>query len=120
MVTKRIRSEYMKKFKDPKWETYVKCYEEMLKYRLSRRLLEHAHNPMLWSGSDTDSEASPPPPSKNQVQSDTGKVRTEAELEECEGARMDPQQQPTDVPRLSLPEEEEEEDVSAAHGKKYD
>ncbi|XP_068586421.1 centriole, cilia and spindle-associated protein isoform X2 [Cebidichthys violaceus] len=69
MVTKRIRSEYMKKFKDPKWETYTKCYEEMLKYRLTRRLLEHTHNPWFWSGSDSDSDSagrSPPPPSKNQ------------------------------------------------------
>lgn len=57
MVTKRIRSEYMKKFKDPKWETYGQCYEDLVKYRLSRRLLEQAHNPWFWdeSGSDTES-----------------------------------------------------------------
>ncbi|XP_068445819.1 centriole, cilia and spindle-associated protein [Clinocottus analis] len=93
MVTKRIRSEYMKKFKDPKWETYTKCYEEMLKYRLTRRLLEHTHNPWFWSGSDSDSDSggrSPPPPSKNQVQPETSR---EVELEECEGARMDRQQE---------------------------
>uniref|UniRef100_A0A3Q4M9S0 Centriole, cilia and spindle-associated protein b n=1 Tax=Neolamprologus brichardi TaxID=32507 RepID=A0A3Q4M9S0_NEOBR len=90
MVAKRIRSEYMKKFKDPKWDTYTKCYEEMLKYRLTRRLLEHTHNPWFWSGSDTDSDSggrSPPiPPSKNQVrdQEDTG-GRAEAELEDNRG-----------------------------------
>ncbi|XP_070766228.1 centriole, cilia and spindle-associated protein [Enoplosus armatus] len=117
MVTKRIRSEYMKKFKDPKWETYTKCYEEMLKYRLTRRLLEHTHNPWFWTGSDTDSDSggrSPPPANKNQVRSETGRDRTEAELEECEGARMDRTTGP--VPRLPLQEEEEEENVSAVHG----
>lgn len=105
MVTKRIRSEYMKKFKDPKWETYTKCYEEMLKYRLTRRLLEHTHNPWFWSGSDSDSDSggrsppSPPPPpappSKNQVRSEASRDGAEAELED------------TAVPRLLLPEEGE-------------
>ncbi|XP_041789502.1 centriole, cilia and spindle-associated protein [Chelmon rostratus] len=119
MVTKRIRSEYMKKFKDPKWETYTKCYEEMLRYRLTRRLLEHTHNPWFWSGSDTDSDSggrSPLPPTKNQVRAETSRDRTEAELEECEGARMD--RTTRAVPRLPLQEEEEEEeeeDVSARH-----
>ncbi|XP_054469700.1 centriole, cilia and spindle-associated protein [Anoplopoma fimbria] len=121
MVTKRIRSEYMKKFKDPKWETYAKCYEEMLKYRLTRRLLEHTHNPWFWSGTDSDSDSggrSPPPPSKNQVRPETGRERTEVELEECEGARMDRQQEQLSratgtVPRFPL---QREEDVSAGHG----
>ncbi|XP_076582210.1 centriole, cilia and spindle-associated protein [Chaetodon auriga] len=111
MVTKRIRSEYMKKFKDPKWETYTKCYEEMLRYRLTRRLLEHTHNPWFWSGSDTDSDSggrSPLPPSKNQVRAETSRDRTEAELEQCEGARMD--RTTAAVPRLPLQEEEEEEE----------
>ncbi|XP_029987091.1 centriole, cilia and spindle-associated protein [Sphaeramia orbicularis] len=124
MVTKRIRSEYMKKFKDPKWETYTKCYEEMLKYRLTRRLLEHSHNPWFWSGSDTDSDSggrSPTPPNKNQVQAET--TRLEGELEECEGARVDRQQQESirstvPVPRLPLPEEEDH--VSAAHASQID
>ncbi|XP_038557063.1 centriole, cilia and spindle-associated protein [Micropterus salmoides] len=119
MVTKRIRSEYMKKFKDPKWETYTKCYEEMLKYRLTRRLLEHTHNPWFWAGSDTDSDSggrSPPPPTKNQVRCETSRDRTEAELEECEGARMDRNAGP--VPRLPLQEEEENVSArqSAVHG----
>ncbi|KAM7406269.1 hypothetical protein PAMP_000657 [Pampus punctatissimus] len=108
MVTKRIRSEYMKKFKDPKWETYNKCYEEMLKYRLTRRLLEHTHNPWFWSGSDSDSESGgrspppPPPPSKNQV-CEASRDGTEAELEEPRTDRQ--QRQSGAVPRLSLPEE---------------
>lgn len=89
MVTRRIRSEYMKKFKDPKWESYAKCYDELLKYRLTRRLLEQTHNPWFWSGSDTDSETggrSPPAPGKDQEQAET---RGAAELEECRGAKME-------------------------------
>ncbi|XP_073320146.1 centriole, cilia and spindle-associated protein [Pagrus major] len=119
MVTKRIRSEYMKKFKDPKWETYTKCYEEMLKYRLTRRLLEHTHNPWFWSGSDTDSDSggrSPLPPGRNQVGAETSRDRTQAELEECEGARMD--RSTGTVPRLAL--QEEEESVSAVHGQQLE
>ncbi|XP_035538009.1 centriole, cilia and spindle-associated protein [Morone saxatilis] len=117
MVTKRIRSEYMKKFKDPKWETYAQCYEEMLKYRLTRRLLEHTHNPWFWGGSDTDSDSggrSPLPPSKNQVRPETSRDRAEAELEECEGTKGD--RDTLTVPRLPLREEEEEANVSAVHG----
>ncbi|XP_075059411.1 centriole, cilia and spindle-associated protein [Mixophyes fleayi] len=65
MHCKNLRSEYMKRFKDPHWDAYKKCYEEMLKYRLTRRLLEHAHNPWLWEGwegsSDSTSGHSTPP-----------------------------------------------------------
>ncbi|XP_074522159.1 centriole, cilia and spindle-associated protein [Halichoeres trimaculatus] len=108
MVTKRIRSEYMKKFKDPKWETYTRCYEEMLKYRLTRRLLEHTHNPWFWAGSESESDSGgrsplPPPLSKNQVQTETSRDQAEAELE-CEGARKDrePESRNTEpVPRLA-------------------
>lgn len=130
MVTKRIRSEYMKKFKDPKWETYTRCYEEMLKYRLTRRLLEHTHKPWFWSGTDSDSDSggrsppphpppppNPPPSKKNQVQADTSRDR--AELEECEGARMERQQSRAagSVPRLPLQEEERgSAPQSAVHG----
>ncbi|XP_010887004.2 centriole, cilia and spindle-associated protein [Esox lucius] len=65
MVTKRNRTEYMKRFKDPKWETYAKCYEEMVKYRLTRRLLEQTHNPWFWNGDgDSDSESSRSTPSR--------------------------------------------------------
>ncbi|KAF7710331.1 hypothetical protein HF521_009203 [Silurus meridionalis] len=58
MVTKRIRSEYMKKFKDPKWETYAKCYEDLVSYRLSRRMLEQTHNPWFWDECESDAESS--------------------------------------------------------------
>ncbi|KAJ8416066.1 hypothetical protein AAFF_G00380880 [Aldrovandia affinis] len=55
MVTKKNRSEYMKKFKDPPWETCSQCYEDSLKYRVARRLLEHAHKPWFWEGEGWDS-----------------------------------------------------------------
>ncbi|XP_060897086.1 centriole, cilia and spindle-associated protein [Labrus mixtus] len=127
MVTKKIRSEYMKKFKDPKWETYTKCYEEMLMYRLTRRLLEHTHNPWFWAGSESDSDSggrSPPPPpppllllpsaSKELVQSRTSRDHATAELEECEGARQSREQIRITESVLRLPLQEGEE--SAEHG----
>ncbi|XP_070782886.1 centriole, cilia and spindle-associated protein [Enoplosus armatus] len=58
MVTKKIRTEYMKKFRDPKWETFSKCYEDSLKYRLTRRVMEHSHNPWFWEGWDSGSDSS--------------------------------------------------------------
>ncbi|XP_019751435.1 centriole, cilia and spindle-associated protein [Hippocampus comes] len=104
MVTKRIRSEYMKKFKDPKWETYSKCYEERLKYRLARRLLEQSHNPWFWSGSDSDSDSvggNSPQADRSQAQRcEKGDEPAGAELEECQGAKVDV---------LSLPVLEQEE-----------
>lgn len=105
MVTRRLRSEYMKKFKDPKWETYNKCYEDTLKYRLTRRLLEQTHNPWFWSGSDTDSDSggrSPLPLST---------VRPEAHTEAW-GDRLGPDLM---VPRLPLQDELEEVQMSAPH-----
>ncbi|KAK7913370.1 hypothetical protein WMY93_013581 [Mugilogobius chulae] len=111
MVTKRIRSEYMKKFKDPKWETFSKCYEEMLKYRLTRRLLEHSHNPWFWGESDTDSDSggrSPTPAGKNRNNESPSRDRTEPELEECAAARINREREsdPPAVPRLVLSQEE--------------
>ncbi|XP_054460997.1 centriole, cilia and spindle-associated protein isoform X2 [Anoplopoma fimbria] len=84
MVTKKIRTEYMKKFRDPKWETFSKCYEDSLKYRLTRRVMEHSHKPWFWEGLDSGSESSgwstprmtrnkvaplslPPPPPSSEV-----------------------------------------------------
>ncbi|KAM4611289.1 centriole, cilia and spindle-associated protein [Polymixia lowei] len=58
MVTKKIRTEYMKKFRDPKWETFSKCYEDSLKYRLTRRVMEHSHRPWIWEGWDNGSDSS--------------------------------------------------------------
>lgn len=60
----------MKKFKDPRWDTYAKCYEDLLKYRLSRRLLEQAHNPWFWGewGSEIGSSGKSTPLSRNKVE----------------------------------------------------
>ncbi|XP_074118484.1 centriole, cilia and spindle-associated protein [Sminthopsis crassicaudata] len=46
----KVKSEYMKRYKDPQWDTWGSCYRELLHYRLSRRLLEQTHNPWLWDG----------------------------------------------------------------------
>ncbi|XP_075780845.1 centriole, cilia and spindle-associated protein isoform X2 [Pelodiscus sinensis] len=63
----RVKSEYMKRFKEPQWEACGPCYRELLRYRLSRRLLEQAHRPWLWDGWEPDSSGSsagsPSPPS---------------------------------------------------------
>ncbi|KAJ8393257.1 hypothetical protein AAFF_G00063290 [Aldrovandia affinis] len=58
MVTK---TEYMKKFKDPKWETHSKCYEDLLNYRLSRRMLEQSHNSFFWGSCENDSSGKSTP-----------------------------------------------------------
>lgn len=66
---RRVKTEYMKRFKEPKWESCGACYLELLHYRLSRRLLEQAHRPWLWDGWEQDSgsgggstASSPSPP----------------------------------------------------------
>ncbi|KAK2489335.1 hypothetical protein MC885_004419 [Smutsia gigantea] len=72
------KSEYMKRYREPRWDEYAPCYRELLRYRLGRRLLEQAHAPWLWdawgpAGSDDSASsassgaggapASPPPES---------------------------------------------------------
>ncbi|XP_074079118.1 centriole, cilia and spindle-associated protein [Macrotis lagotis] len=46
----KVKSEYMKRFQDPQWDACGPCYRELLRYRLSRRLLEQTHEPWLWDG----------------------------------------------------------------------
>ncbi|XP_007424888.1 centriole, cilia and spindle-associated protein [Python bivittatus] len=59
MVPSRcVKSEYMKRFKEPKWEACGPCYQELLRYRLSRRLLEQAHRPWFWDDWEQDSSLS--------------------------------------------------------------
>ncbi|XP_063740063.1 centriole, cilia and spindle-associated protein isoform X2 [Eleginops maclovinus] len=58
MVTKKVRTEYMKKFRDPKWETFSKCYEDSVKYRVTRRVMEGSHKSWFWDGWDNSSESS--------------------------------------------------------------
>lgn len=47
---RRVQTEYMKRFREPQWDACGACYLELLRYRLSRRLLEQAHRPWLWDG----------------------------------------------------------------------
>ncbi|XP_066553336.1 centriole, cilia and spindle-associated protein isoform X2 [Amia ocellicauda] len=89
MVAKKIRTEYMKKFKDPKWETYSKCYEDMLRYRTTRRLLEHAHNPWFWEGWESGSESSGSTSPQNQNKVEPLKLSGESPKEEA-GERPGP------------------------------
>lgn len=68
---RRVQTEYMKRFREPQWDACGACYLELLRYRLSRRLLEQAHRPWLWDGwqqggnsgggSSTAGSPSPPP-----------------------------------------------------------
>ncbi|XP_026166154.1 centriole, cilia and spindle-associated protein-like isoform X1 [Mastacembelus armatus] len=93
MVTKKIRTEYMKKFRDPKWETFSKCYEDSLRYRLTRRVMEHSHKPWFWEGWDSSSDSSgwstpkltrnkvaplslPPPPTSSEVKQRLWELKT--------------------------------------------
>lgn len=69
---RRVQTEYMKRFREPQWDACGACYLELLRYRLSRRLLEQAHRPWLWdgwqqgggssSGNSSSTAASPSPP----------------------------------------------------------
>lgn len=78
MHCKKIRTEYMKRFRDPQWSQFGQCYQELLRYRLSRRLLEQSHNPWLWPSEEVSSDCSsarsspqqedpPLPPQSNEV-----------------------------------------------------
>ncbi|XP_053154477.1 centriole, cilia and spindle-associated protein isoform X2 [Hemicordylus capensis] len=86
MVPSRcVKSEYMKRFKEPKWEACGPCYQELLRYRLSRRLLEQAHRPWFWDGWEQDSSlssggsgGSPSPPEEDDDQE-------KADIKEAEG-----------------------------------
>ncbi|XP_072907262.1 centriole, cilia and spindle-associated protein-like [Hemitrygon akajei] len=57
-MTKRMKTEYMKKFKGPKWDNYGSCYSDLVQYRNMRRILEQAHIPWVWTGWDTSSNSS--------------------------------------------------------------
>ncbi|KAI1894623.1 hypothetical protein AGOR_G00117670 [Albula goreensis] len=113
MVTKKLRTEYMKKFKDPKWETYSKCYEDLVKYRLSRKMLEQSHNPFFWGGWETDSESSgrSTPQNKNKVSPLSTKEETlpKETLEQEEEESKDASE-----PTAPAPEPEPEADAPPA------
>ncbi|XP_061480468.1 centriole, cilia and spindle-associated protein [Rhineura floridana] len=97
MVPSRcVKSEYMKRFKEPKWEACGPCYQELLRYRLSRRLLEQAHRPWFWDGWEQDSSlssggsaSSPSPPGTSSPpgaqQGEEGAARAEVPSEPALG-----------------------------------
>lgn len=58
IMSKKVRTEYMKKFRDPKWETFSKSYEDSVKYRLTRRVMEQTHRPLFENGWDSGSDSS--------------------------------------------------------------
>ncbi|XP_071595053.1 centriole, cilia and spindle-associated protein [Heliangelus exortis] len=101
---RRVKTEYMKRFKEPKWESCGACYLELLRYRLSRRLLEQAHRPWLWDGWEQESGGSgsstagspPPAPGTN--------------------AAAPQQQKEEEEEKKEKKEEEEEEEAAAAPG----
>uniref|UniRef100_A0A4X1U825 Centriole, cilia and spindle associated protein n=2 Tax=Sus scrofa TaxID=9823 RepID=A0A4X1U825_PIG len=55
-----VKSEYMKRYQEPRWDEYGPCYRALRHYRLGRRLLEQAHAPWLWDdwGPASDDSAS--------------------------------------------------------------
>ncbi|TRY86210.1 hypothetical protein DNTS_030244 [Danionella cerebrum] len=52
------KTEYMKKYRNPKWETFSKCYEDSVKYRATRRMMEQTHRPLFADGWDSGSDSS--------------------------------------------------------------
>uniref|UniRef100_A0A452DLT4 Centriole, cilia and spindle associated protein n=1 Tax=Capra hircus TaxID=9925 RepID=A0A452DLT4_CAPHI len=58
-----VKSEYMKRYQEPRWDEFGPCYRALRHYRLGRRLLEQAHAPWLWddwgpAGASDDSASS--------------------------------------------------------------
>ncbi|XP_061846950.1 centriole, cilia and spindle-associated protein isoform X2 [Colius striatus] len=107
---RRVKTEYMKRFKEPQWESCGACYLELLHYRLSRRLLEQAHRPWLWDGWEQDSgggggsstAGSPSPPAAAQEEeaaaaavrapSEAGQASPEKEREDQEKQQKEEQE----------------------------
>ncbi|XP_062428240.1 centriole, cilia and spindle-associated protein [Rhea pennata] len=117
---RRVKTEYMKRFKEPKWESCGACYLELLHYRLSRRLLEQAHRPWLWDGWEQDggsgssTAGSPSPPvaaSPAAAQEEEEAVTTAAAPSEPAGSRAAEagRTSPAGPPRRSPEKREDQE-----------
>ncbi|XP_066850154.1 centriole, cilia and spindle-associated protein [Anser cygnoides] len=106
---RRVKTEYMKRFTEPQWDACGACYLELLRYRLSRRLLEQAHRPWLWdgwqqggSGASTAGSPSPPPPAagsppppaheEGEAGGEAGRDGTEKEKEDQEKHQKEEQE----------------------------
>ncbi|XP_064913821.1 centriole, cilia and spindle-associated protein [Columba livia] len=110
---RRVKTEYMKRFKEPQWESCGACYLELLRYRLSRRLLEQAHRPWLWDGWEQDSAGgsgggstagSPSPPGTGSPAA----VQEEAAAppEQSEAGRASPEKEREDQEKQQKEEQE--------------
>ncbi|XP_034284250.1 centriole, cilia and spindle-associated protein isoform X1 [Pantherophis guttatus] len=134
MVPSRcVKSEYMKCFKEPKWEACGPCYQELLRYRLSRRLLEQAHRPWFWddweqdsslngsSGSSPSSQGTSSPPVVRQAEEEAAHPAGEIEVP---GGDLDldrisaPGEDVTSSPELAKPPGGPEVDVQEQSGGK--
>ncbi|XP_055003185.1 centriole, cilia and spindle-associated protein isoform X1 [Sorex araneus] len=123
-----VKSEYMKRYQQPRWDEYGPCYRELLHYRLGRRLLEQAHAPWLWddwgpapnsddSASSASSgagspaphgaRASPPPPAEPAArEAAEPAARAPAEEQSAEPARATAQ---TALPETNVKEKPEQQ-----------
>ncbi|XP_075268263.1 centriole, cilia and spindle-associated protein [Opisthocomus hoazin] len=96
---RRVKTEYMKRFKEPQWESCGACYLELLRYRLSRRLLEQAHRPWLWDGWEqgggggSSTAGSPSPPAAAQDEEEEAAAVSEAGRASPEKEREDQEKQ---------------------------
>lgn len=98
-----VKSEYMKRYREPRWDEYAPCYRELLRYRLGRRLLEQAHAPWLWDAwgpdSPSDSSASPSPAPKGALgEPSAPSAREEQPVEERVAELRDAEVQDTVLP----------------------
>ncbi|XP_064269929.1 centriole, cilia and spindle-associated protein isoform X1 [Passer domesticus] len=108
---RRVKTEYMKRFKEPKWESCGACYLELLHYRLSRRLLEQAHRPWLWDGWEQDSgggstAGSPSPPGAGSPAAAREEEAAAAAAAPSEAGRASPEKEKEDPEKQEKEEQE--------------
>ncbi|XP_064301756.1 centriole, cilia and spindle-associated protein [Phalacrocorax carbo] len=112
---RRVKTEYMKRFKEPKWESCGACYLELLRYRLSRRLLEQAHRPWLWDGWEQDSggsgggsstAGSPSPPAAGSPAAAQEEEEEAAAAAPSEAGRASPEKEREDQEKQQKEEQE--------------
>ncbi|XP_045392922.1 centriole, cilia and spindle-associated protein [Lemur catta] len=123
----KVKTEYMKSYREPRWEEHGRYYRELLHYRWGRRLLEQAHVPWLWddggpagasdhwassesSGAGAPapqgSPALPPPSEEPAARDETGpQVRGSPEEERAEAGHA----KAADAPLPALPANDVEE-----------
>ncbi|KAM4828782.1 centriole, cilia and spindle-associated protein [Thomomys bottae] len=113
-----VKSEYMKRYREPRWDEFAACYRELRRYRLGRRLLEQAHAPWLWDawgpdgasdGSAASSPAAPSPaPRAASPEPRPPSARAEPERPDAEAGDPEDADQP-DAALSALPVKDGEE-----------